>query len=297
MGIAHILKSIKNPDNVVVVSDEMLMRLQDELFSMMKDIASVCEKYNIRWCLSGGSVLGSIRHNGFIPWDDDIDIFMERSEFERFKSIFYEALGEKYRLRIPGDNGYILNLPQIQKLGTKVKPIQSLEKSDDGLFIDIFILETTFDDVFRRSLHGIVSTWYLFICSAQRMEACKETIFSYSKNDQTVKKEVMKRARFAKLFRVHSLFEWLAISDRYFSHVKKKGKYLVCPSGAKHFFGELYESKLFTDLAKHSFRSEQWYVPNPPEKYLESRFGNTFMAIPDDQEKERHIYLEFDLGD
>ena len=121
MGIAHLLKNVKHPDNVIVVGDDLLKKIQAELILMMKDVVSVFDEAGIKWFLSGGSVLGAVRHQGFIPWDDDIDIFMERADFEKFRSVFEEKIGDKYRLRMPGDKGYVLTLPQIQKKNTKVR--------------------------------------------------------------------------------------------------------------------------------------------------------------------------------
>lgn len=297
MGIAHVLKSVKNTENVVVVDDELLSILHNQLLDMMKDIVKVCNSNDIKWFLSGGSVLGAVRHRGFIPWDDDIDIFMERNDFEKFKVIFNKELGNKYRLRLPGDEGYILGLPQIQKLGTKVKPIQSTEDCCEGLFVDIFLLENTYNDSFRRFFHGLFSTFYLFVDSSLRMEACRKTIYQYSPDDKYVKKEVEKRAKFSFLFHFRSFEKWLLKSDNCFSHVNKRGKYLVCPSGAKHFFGELYDSCMFDEPAMVNFEGEKWNAPNPPEKYLESRFGQGYMTIPKEEDREQHIYLELDLGE
>lgn len=69
---------------------------------------------DISWCLSGGSILGAVRHGGFIPWDDDIDIFMTRKNFEKLYRIFPKENCE-YEIRRPGDKGYLLHYPQIIK--------------------------------------------------------------------------------------------------------------------------------------------------------------------------------------
>ena len=70
------------------LSDETLKKLQNELLLMLIDVKSVCDSCQINYMLSGGSMLGAVRHQGFIPWDDDIDIMMLRSEYERFKDSF-----------------------------------------------------------------------------------------------------------------------------------------------------------------------------------------------------------------
>ncbi len=296
MGIQHLLKTVKYTDNVIIVSNETLKKMQSLLITMMRDVAKVCDEECISWSLSGGSVLGAVRHQGFIPWDDDIDIFMERSEFENFKNIFSLKLADKYELKCPGDQGHLLTLARIQKKGTKIKTIHSVGDKGEGLFIDIFILENTYDNFIFRYIHGLISTVLLFIDSAVGMDLCKENIFKYTNHDKALKRQVLMRAVFAKLFKIKTLEEWLLTSDKWFSSVKKKGKYLVCPTGGKHFFGEIYKRSMFEDCQKWKFETENWCLPNPPEEYLSLRYGSDYMKIPEEKDRERHVYVELDIG-
>ena len=65
---------------------------------MFVDIKRICDKHNLILMLSGGSALGAVRHKGFIPWDDDIDLMMPRDDYDKFIDLFEEELGEKYYL-------------------------------------------------------------------------------------------------------------------------------------------------------------------------------------------------------
>ena len=68
-----------------ILSDETLKKVQGELFKILLDVKYVCEKYDIKYMLAGGTMLGAVRHKGFIPWDDDIDLFMFREEAEKLR--------------------------------------------------------------------------------------------------------------------------------------------------------------------------------------------------------------------
>ena len=75
------------------LTDKERERLRKCLFSIYKDIALVCSKYGLCFMLGGGSVLGAVRHKGFIPWDDDIDLMMPREDYMKFISVFNNLEG------------------------------------------------------------------------------------------------------------------------------------------------------------------------------------------------------------
>ena len=81
--------------------DEM-KRIQ---LNILVDVAEFCDKHNLSYFLSGGSMLGAIRHKGFIPWDDDIDVIMFRKDFEKLNEILENNLDEKYNY-VPGQTWY-----------------------------------------------------------------------------------------------------------------------------------------------------------------------------------------------
>ena len=73
-----------------------LRGVQRELFGILTDLADICDKNNIQWWLSSGTLLGAARHKGFIPWDDDIDIVMLRKDFRRLEKILHNMQSEEY---------------------------------------------------------------------------------------------------------------------------------------------------------------------------------------------------------
>ena len=76
-------------------------KLQEVLTEMLQDIQIACDKEQLQVALGYGSVIGAVRHGGFIPWDDDIDLIMLREDWERFKLVFDDVLGDKYILEAP----------------------------------------------------------------------------------------------------------------------------------------------------------------------------------------------------
>lgn len=83
-----------------IVGGYDLKEIQHVMAEMMAAIDQVCRKNNIRYILDGGTMLGAIRHKGFIPWDDDLDIAMPRDDYERFMAIANRELGDSYRFEV-----------------------------------------------------------------------------------------------------------------------------------------------------------------------------------------------------
>ena len=88
-------KGFDSNDKVIKLHDDDLKKMQRILLMMLKDFDAIAKKYGIEYTLSGGSVIGALRHQGFIPWDDDIDINVTRENFEKIKKAFRSYRGNK----------------------------------------------------------------------------------------------------------------------------------------------------------------------------------------------------------
>lgn len=140
----YVLKTMKDGSKVTVKD------VQNVLLSMMKDIDKLCKKNHIEYVLTGGSTLGAIRHKGFIPWDDDMDIAMTREEYKRFLKALEKDLDKtKYTYHsFEVNKKYnVVAGPamKIRKKGTYLKETNVLLpnkcKDSDGVFIDVFIYD------------------------------------------------------------------------------------------------------------------------------------------------------------
>ena len=85
-----------------------LDEIHAELLEQLRDITAVCKKHNISYNMMCGSLLGAVRHKGFIPWDDDVDLLMTREEFQKFREIYHmDAARDEPR---PGESGGVHGL-------------------------------------------------------------------------------------------------------------------------------------------------------------------------------------------
>lgn len=136
------------------------------LLGVMLEFHNFCEQHNLRYYLIGGGLIGALRHKGFIPWDDDVDVAMPREDYEKFLAL-KDEMPEGYKLSIPfkGD-GYTNTMPRMYSAQYKIQE-QFIKRFTIGLWIDIFPLDNTFDNIFLRKIH------FQLIYVLKVLNACK----------------------------------------------------------------------------------------------------------------------------
>ena len=140
---------------------------------LLKEFERVCNKYNIKYFASGGTLLGSVRHKGYIPWDDDIDVRMMRDEYEKLLT-HKDEFQEPYFLQTPytDENGFFDSCVKLRNSNTTGCMPQDLHlKINNGIFMDILVLDCVPDDekkrkkflrkVLRKGIFGLYSSYYV----------------------------------------------------------------------------------------------------------------------------------------
>lgn len=274
---------------VLIEIDETLRKeLQAALLLMLEDIYSVCRKNKIRMFLSGGTALGAIRHQGFIPWDDDVDIAMTRHDYNKFCSVFEEELSDRYILSAPNYNGNAkARFPKILKKGTYLEEIlDSTNKDLCKLFLDIFILENAPENKYLRRLRGsYCNTLEAISGMVSFVERADDTAKAFYKSASRV--NYYSRCIIGKLFSFKKAEWWFDRVDHACNYRRKSS--IVCfPTGRKHYFGEILEKEKLFPLIKVSFDGKSFPVFSGYDYYLTNLYGD-YMKIPPVEKREKHF--------
>ena len=154
----YVLKTFEDGQKITVHDVQMT------LLDMLKDLDKLCQIHDIPYFLVGGSALGAVRHQGFIPWDDDADIAMMRKDYERFLKVLYNDCPKGYYYQcFDTHKEYNVLIPamKFRKKGTYVKEVNSLLankcKDGDGLFVDIFIIDYVAENNKTDFIHRVAS--------------------------------------------------------------------------------------------------------------------------------------------
>ena len=132
--------------------------LQDKMLDILKYFISICNKYNLRYWAGGGTCLGALRHQGFIPWDDDLDVFMPRPDYETLYKVWKDAsLDPKYKLcRTTKEKNYHHRVIQIVDLTTTFINKRSVnEDIEHGVYIDIIPMDAASDSKLGKMRQAI----------------------------------------------------------------------------------------------------------------------------------------------
>src|SRR5688500_4592922 len=129
-----------------ILQDGRLRQAQLKMLEMLKFVASICDKYHLEYWLEGGTLLGAIRHQGFIPWDDDLDISMPRDSYIQFLNYAGKELPASMWLQTPKtDTGYYNVSVPLKIRDRNSYYLAQRERGDEpyqqGVYIDIFVYD------------------------------------------------------------------------------------------------------------------------------------------------------------
>ncbi len=280
-------------DSLVILNEESIKEYQAQILDIAKDVVAFFEKNDIDYSLSGGSILGAVRHKGFIPWDDDIDLNIPRADFNKMLGIFNKELGDKYYLQTPDKNPELgLMVTQIRKKGTIARRKYDWNFAECGISIDIYIVENVFDNKVAFFLQKNMSMMLSYAVSSVRfvnnqripreIQELEGRTFNYSKSKAIV----------GRILRKVPLNIWIAWCEFWNSACKDdNSKMVAIPTGRKHFSGEIYERRNMCKYKKVPFETENFNIPVWAEGYLSYFYGD-YMKIPPVEKRERHVFLE-----
>lgn len=296
LATTDIFKSIYSKNNKFKeLSDADLKKLQNTLLNMAKDIIKVMEENQMVYHLTGGTALGAIRHNGFIPWDDDMDIDLARKDVKKFIEIFEKEYKDKYWIFSPYNKDLCLPFIQIRLKNTTYLGVNDFKEEISGVPIDIAIMENTYNNKLRRKIHGNISLLLALIVSCRKFAKHKSYYLDLTKDLKEETKIFKRKIFIGKMFSFLPQSKWIALYDKWNSKCHDETTFLVTvPTGRKHFFGELYERDKFYLSTKHEFEGQEWNVPKDYDYYLSKMYGN-YMKIPDKKDIEKHAILKIKL--
>jgi len=252
--------------------------LQKILLNIYCDVAEVCKKYKLRIMMGGGSCLGAVRHKGFIPWDDDIDLLMPRDDYNKLLAVFEKELGEKYCLvdMLTTKMGQHTFAKIMKKNTTFLEPCTNLNTSPAGIFVDLFPLEYLPEKYLNRSI---------FLFFANIFTKLINTIIGYQLCS-TPHKIIGWSTSFM------SVYKWVILYTSFISACRGS-KFFFLPSGGHGVYAEILPADTFFPLSIGYFEGIKVNLPRNPDLYLKNLYGNYMKLPPMDKRQGEHPVIKF----
>ena len=256
----------------MILTDEQLKKVKNVEIEILKSFIEVCEKLGLKYYAIAGTALGIVRHKGFIPWDDDIDVAMMREDYEYFLEHAQQYLPEHLFLQTyKNDKGYHQGFAKIRNSNTTF--IETAVKDNEmnhGIYIDIFPID--YCDVKK-----VKTPWFKF----------KERIYCIGVAGLFSNIKLSFKAKlfyaFSKLF-CFSGKQAIAKRDELYKSMPKGGMVAsIYAYGVK----ELVPIEWYGEGKKMEFEGIEVVVPNECDKYLKQIFGD-YMQLPPVEKRVTH---------
>ncbi len=261
--------------------------LHNCLLIIANEIKRICTDNGINYFLIAGTLLGAVRHQGFIPWDDDMDIGMLRNDYDRFCSIVREKIDDNFWVSsIDTEDNYGFVFTKIRLKGTSFREELNPEGLETGIFVDVFPIDKLPDGklsgIVQKNMMKLYKNALLYKCGYKIDYNSKSVI--YRKIMKFVSKQPKDRLR-DKLVHYQS------------RHNNENCEYYANMCSTYKYGRERFPAYSLTSLSKLPFENTEYMVPDPPTEPLKLLYGD-YMKLPD--EKDRvfcHVSGDISFGD
>ena len=241
--------------------------------NMLEELHNFCVANDIKYSLAYGSLIGAIRHNGYIPWDDDIDIFMTRDEYDKFKSSF------RHKYLVFSDysinSNHMLSFGKLYDIRTVFEEPTAI-KMITSVYLDIFIIDGLGNDYDKAVRHYKKLT---FLNKAQIFKMVK-----LSKNRSLIRNMVLCLGKFFLLPISYRKLLEMTIRN------KEKYNYKDSNYAGELSFGtyrRILPKSVYEKYILHKFENIDVYVIKEYDTYLKSIFGD-YMQLPPESKRITH---------
>ena len=259
--------------------NEQLRQLQLAEHKMLCDFAKICDKHNLTYFLDFGTLLGAVRHQGFIPWDDDVDVTMPLEDYRKFLKIAQEELGDEYFLQTSDtDIDFHYSFAKIRKNGTTLFREQFKKwKVHQGIWLDIFPLVNVNPGMDFKIKKSTVK-----ICNSLLMDsyllANQEEYNAIAGKTTTFFLKLL--YKLPKKFRLK--LKNLLLNSIVFKGKNKKNKSVLWLGMTR-----LYPNEMYGESDKLLFEGEHLNVPAQYKQILEYVYGD-YMQLPPPEKRIGH---------
>ncbi|MBR1748098.1 MAG: LicD family protein [Clostridia bacterium] len=260
---------------------EDIVEIRAVLVELLSEIKQICDEHGLKYFLAYGTLLGAVRHKGFIPWDDDLDIEMPRPDYEKFIEIYRSEKRENILYEQKAYPDYLYSFAKLVKRGTKL-----VERGCDcgvemGLYVDIFPVDALGDDVEEAKKHLKKTKLPIRLLMSYRMDFYRPHV-SWKRNLLVQAAKII-----APLYGKKRLIRTL--EKRAFRFDYDTSKY-VGSFISEINMRRIFEKKVYEERIELEFEGKLFAAPKAYDEVLKKQYGDYMTLPPEDQRVLTHGY-------
>ena len=259
---------------------------QRYILHVLREVTRVLDELNIPYFMQGGTMLGAIRHKGFIPWDDDVDLGIPRVDYERLLREVSAKLPENLQLRTYDDEtDHHYYFARIVDTRYQIRRMGSLEERLENIWVDLFPLD--------GMPNGFVSRqWHKFRLLMTRLKfhlSCFEKVNIKRPGRPLIERIIIKIAMVTRVGKWWNTRKQLDKMDRLLKkYPPEKSEYLVNFTGQTSFkFNEMFKKEVYGTGKAYPFEDMTLVGPEQYDPYLKSLYGD-YMTPPKEEDRNAH---------
>ena len=259
------------------MSQQSVRSVQEKILETMKFIDKLCRENGIVYFIMGGTALGAVRHGGFIPWDDDLDIFMTPGQYQKFKTVFENTKNEQFVLQEWRTDSKYLEYAKVRMNKTTFIEESFKERKDmhHGIYVDIMILHKVPENEFIQKI-----VYY---------ESKFVTLYGLSQRNWKPKSKSQKIVLNSLKFMPCKIMARIAYSHIYrYDDRKDNYKYCYWITPAK-FRNGLFDKTFFEKPIDVRFEDTELLGSEKIKEYLEYRYGD-YMKLPSEEQRKSAVH-------
>ena len=279
-----------------------LGKIHQANLEILKAIRDICERHNITYLIDSGTLLGAVRHKGFIPWDDDVDLCFRREEFEKFKAVANLELPKGMELVLPyeyrnGESFYDF-VPRVVYLNSRRhseddEDMEFYEGKLNHLWVDLFIIDRLPSHKTEARLMKLKQQIFFGMGMAHRRK------LDWSKYKGLQKLEVMVLVGLGKLVSMKTIFRWQDLSARKYTDLYNKRE---LKAEGQSFFSNYQPDFQYCTVEDSweepihfEFEGEKFTGPKEWDKVLKMLYGDYMKLPPVEKRQPSHSGRELEI--
>jgi len=268
--------------NFIELTDEQLKKLRKVHLEILDEITRICNMHEIKFFLIGGSLLGAVRHQGYIPWDDDLDIAMTRNDYDKFVELCKTNLSDKYYLDdISTNKKYWLPFIKIRKNGTlfKEKSNEHMHGINRGIYVDVFPIDNI------KTANGLMLKIQAYVT--------RSITYTYMLKSKIKVNKSNILAQFLRIFSFKFLHKLQDFMCKLYND--KDTKYVTNFASPYNYKKEVFLRDDYYPAVEYNFEDRKILGVRAYDKYLTQVYGE-YMKLPPQENRVNHSVVSLDFG-